>query len=50
VPVEVERMVKRFDLVVRYARTLDDLLAEAEPAGGSPRSHGREPPQPFYSR
>jgi hypothetical protein len=29
IPVEVERMFKRFDQVLRYARTAEDVLAEA---------------------
>jgi hypothetical protein len=33
VPVEVERMVKRFDQVLRYARRPEDVLAEASNKG-----------------
>jgi hypothetical protein len=31
VPVEVERMVKRFDQILRYARKAEDILNEANP-------------------
>jgi hypothetical protein len=34
IPVEVERMVKRFDQVMRYARSWEDVVAKAKNKGG----------------
>ena len=38
IPVEVERMVKRFDQVLRYARTAEDVVAGANNQVGETRS------------